>query len=404
MRRCDKCRTEYESGVDYGGKDYCMTCYIRVKDEESRKKREDDERMKRAREEAQKEIVRKRNEEYFQRKALEEKLLREKMERDAEIRKKVQEAADKKKNRKKDEDEMKKRYYYGWKPSVKPPEVPNQKWTAVDEKVHRAAALPARRPAPPDIPMAKPMGGGGEVERVHREMDEPEVNLELAAQKGLPLSLSCGQKGVRAVFVGKNPARKKITVELSVSLFDFRKNQLGVRVEPTQFTIDDGGKAIFAAEFDLRDDVATGVLTLTAQLKENAIYVDRQPVKSNVVVLESKVKTPMDLEYKKGSAAFEGGKDGAAQLCMTFYNRGESGGTLNVKSSVGYGTDAKMKRAQLVAKVKVKGMQKKVELKFAPAERVPVEKMVSELLGLDSNGKPYKGQKTVKEKIEQQKK
>jgi hypothetical protein len=173
-----------------------------------------------------------------------------------------------------------------------------------------------------------------------------------------------------------------------------------VRVQPTQFTFEQGGKGNFSAEFDLRDEVATGTLTLTAQLKENAIYVDRQPAKSNSVVLESKVKTPMDLEYKKGTAAFVEEKGGAAVLCCTFYNKGESGGTLNLKSSVGYGKEGKMKRASLVEKVKIKGMQKKVELKFAPVEKLPVALMVFELLGMDSNGKPYKGQKTLKEKIE----
>jgi len=171
-------------------------------------------------------------------------------------------------------------------------------------------------------------------------------------------------------------------------------------VEPTQFTFEPSGKANFSAEFDLREEVATGTLTLTAQLKENAIYVDRQPAKSNSVVLESKVKTAMDLEYKKGTAAFADEAGGAVELCCTFYNKGETGGTLNLKSSVGYGKEGKMTRAQIAGKVKTKGMQKKVELKFAPAEKVPVEKMVFELLGMDSNGKPYKGQKTVKEKIE----
>ncbi|MEM2138447.1 MAG: hypothetical protein QW568_05135, partial [Candidatus Anstonellaceae archaeon] len=214
-----------------------------------------------------------------------------------------------------------------------------------------------------------------------------------------PISLSCGQKGIRAVFVGRNPSQKKVTVELSVSLLDFRKNQLGARVEPTQFTLEPSGKASFSAEFDLREEVATGTLTLTAQLKENAIYVDRQPAKSNLIVLESKVKTPMDLEYRKGTAAFVEERGGAVALCCTFYNKGETGGKLTVKSSVGYGKGETMKRAFLAEKMKIKGMQKKVELKFAPAEKAPVETMTFELLGMDSNGKPYKGQKTVKEKI-----
>ena len=41
MRRCDMCRTEYETGVDHGGKDYCMTCYTHVVGEEARKQRDE---------------------------------------------------------------------------------------------------------------------------------------------------------------------------------------------------------------------------------------------------------------------------------------------------------------------------------------------------------------------------
>jgi hypothetical protein len=345
--------------------------------------------------------IRRRNEEYYKKMELERKLQREKIEREMGQRKKAESSAGSKKSRKKAEEEMKKRYYYGWKPSVRPKEAPKEDWKAVEGKPRRKMQLVPQQRKAPGWEAAQAMHTESD-EEIAAKLDEKHevVILSLEAEKGLPVSLSCGQKGIRTLFIARNSTAKKATVELAVSLLDAKKGLLGAKAEPANCTIDANGEAHFAVEFDLKETVATGLLTLNAVLKENAIYVDRDPAKSNAVQLISKVKTAMDLEYKKGTAAFAEEKGGAVLLCAEFYNRGESGGTLNLKSSVGYGTDGKMLRASLVQKVKIKGMQKKVELKFSPAKRVPVEAMIFELLGMDSNGKQYKARKIVKEKIE----
>jgi len=116
------------------------------------------------------------------------------------------------------------------------------------------------------------------------------------------------------------------------------------------------------------------------------------------VNLTSEIKTPMELAYIAKSCRFERLESGGPVLILVFENKGESGGILSTKSSAGYGNDSGMLRAALPERVKIKGRQKKVELKFAPAQEVAVELLALELLGVDSNGKEYKLQKTIKEK------
>ncbi len=112
--------------------------------------------------------------------------------------------------------------------------------------------------------------------------------------------------------------------------------------------------------------------------------------------LSCDVKTPLDLEYRKKSASFMR-KDGTLFLSLQFDNKGESGGLLSTKSSVGYGGETRQLRANLAQQAKIKGMQKKAGLLFSPPKEASLEKLSFDLVGVDSNGKPYKLQKTITE-------
>jgi len=162
-----------------------------------------------------------------------------------------------------------------------------------------------------------------------------------------------------------------------------------------QCTLDADSEQQFAVKFDLLEDVATGPLSFVANLRENAVYVDRPSAKSAPVTMTSQVKTPMELVYLPGSARFEE-RDGETALCAAFENRGETGGILSVRSGASYGSEGKLLHAPLAEKVKIRGLQKKTELAFAPAQKAPLEMLAFELLGNDANGKEYKLQKSFR--------
>jgi len=232
----------------------------------------------------------------------------------------------------------------------------------------------------------------------HAGVEEDDGIVTLKAIEGLPVSLSVGQKNVRLLMVGKNETKKKLNTEFMASAYDFNKKAISLKAEPGKCTLEPGAEMQFKISFDLEDNVATGPMALSAYLRENAVYVDRLSAKSEAVNLTSEIKTPMELVYIASSCRFERLEGDKTAICLVFENKGESGGILSTKSSIGYGSDAGMLRAALPERAKVKGKQKKVELRFSPAQEVAVGLLALELLGADSNGKEYKLQKTIKEK------
>ena len=411
---CDKCRAEYETGTFYGGHDYCMTCYVKMKQDDERKRREEARRQE-ERAAEKRELLRKQwaKEELEKRAAYERSLSgqvgtaaakpRENvLEKQREAREaRVQELyaqQDRKKEdeRKKTEEEMKKRY--AWDISIRP-EKPVKKIDAGagargKEETGQAASGDAAwgiLPGGRYHPRQESAGGGSSIPGE----EPPPTRLSLEATAGLPVSLSVGQKSNSVALAGKNSSAKKLDVELVASLVDSKGKGLEMKIEPPGCGIEPGAEAKFDLKFDLKDDTPTGVLELKACLKENAIYMDREAGKSETLTLHTKVKTPLMLEYRKGSAEFSE-ENGILLLCLTFDNRGESGGILSTKSGVSYGNDDGFARAALEHKVKIKGRQRNVRLEFAAEKRAPLEKLALELLGVDSNGKEYRLRKTVR--------
>lgn len=242
----------------------------------------------------------------------------------------------------------------------------------------------------------------GKIERKDDWQEKEEAaQIELSVKKGLPVSLSLGQRGIKVDMVAKNQSQKSLLLELSVSIEDAAKKEIKPEIEPEEFSLGMNAEASLSVVFDLPEGASTGPLTLKAQLHENAVYVDRESAKSGQIVLTSQVKTPMDLEYVPQSVGFCK-RDGTACLKAEFTNRGESGGILDRRSNASYGTAEKMMHAQLEKKVKIKGGQKKIELIFSPAQECEIERVAFELLGVDSNGKEYKYQKSFNAKAETQ--
>ncbi len=444
--RCDKCRSEYESGVQFGGHDYCMTCYIRVKQDEDAKRKKEQQR--------QEEIRKQKEKEYSEKLEKESQMKRDKMRREAleggsygsrgmavgrheagaeggwswhnrmmERRDKADE--DKKKReiqednllrkqleelvqRRKDElakgtQEDETRIRHQWSVSLekkeealrnsRPDAEKDRNWlnAAVSKNSFVTGYMPGKRYKPEPSDKRVHAGRGWRLET----QDQPA--LTLLVTKGLPVSLSVGQKKNVVLLSGKNRAQHKIAVELVASLVDSKGGKIGMKLEPGKCGLEAGSEAAFSVEFDLKEDTARGVLSFGGQLKETAIYVDREGAQSETIRLECEVKTPLDLSYRKGSAAFLE-QDGNLYLVLRFDNKGESGGILSAESQVSYGKESGRLKAALVGKTKVKGMEKNVHLKFLAEKEAPTDKISIGLLGVDANGKPYAMQKTVVER------
>ena len=387
--RCNRCRAEYESGMFHGGHDYCMTCFVRIQEEEARKKKEEIELLRRHEAERQKARGRGDERSVFAKQRMREELEMKLYEmRKGELKSSI--------DRKKVEEEMRKRAYYGWRPRRDRTKTVEAPATEVEDR-RRSTLSPAPKIAPEKQYMPAPQAGPGFTAHLPPEESEI-VRVAISATKGLPVSLSVGQKGNTAIFSAKNESQKKITLELAVSIADFRKRTIEATVDPKQQTLGAYGEGQFAVKFDLKDDTPTGPLILSAQLKENAVYVDRQTAASETLTLQSQVKTPMELVYRKGAAFGE--NEGGLALCLLFENAGESGGLLSRQSSAAYGSGGRMVSSKLLKQAAIKGRQKRVELRFGPAEKCALEKISFELSGVDSNGKEYRKQGTVLKKEE----
>jgi len=214
--------------------------------------------------------------------------------------------------------------------------------------------------------------------------------LELSVKKGLPVSLSIGQKKNRAVLLGSNISAHRSDVELFAVVQDAEGKRAECKIEPKQCAIEPNENAEFEIQFDLEEDAARGNLKLEAYLKERAVYLEGGIGRSNPVNLETNVKTPMQLEYKKGSAKFY--EEG---ISLAFDNIGESGGILNVKSKVEYGGES----AELKKKKTVKGYEKNIVLEFGYLKKTDAQAIGIFLVGVDANGKEYRLVKTIKGKI-----
>lgn len=418
--RCDRCRATYESGAFYNGHDYCMTCYNSIKQEAERKLRLEQQKAQRMAEEKRRyaqdsymrdraEEMRKQHEELRRRELAKEKdRVKELMERKKEemrLRWGTQDAnrrhesiqgmySAQAKSRVSVEEELKKRMAWdtmGKAVSSEGGAVPLGK-----QKRKVAARVYRDEPDTGYSPMNAPEEFRIE-EKGAQKKDDEAASVELSVKAGLPVSLSIGQKGVKVALVGRNQSMKSINAEVFVSVFDSKKKPIEPKVEPKKFRLDAQGEKDVAAEFDLKEETEKGPLSFEAYIREDAFYINEVAGRSDPVLLHSQVKTPMDMQYKAGSAKVSQEEAGLF-LCLTFDNKGESGGLLSKKSKAMKYMDDTREEYPLAAETKVKGMEKNVILKFAAEANEVPEKFVILLVGVDSNGKPYEKKMEIKKK------
>jgi len=390
-RRCDRCRSEYESGADFGGHDYCMTCYTQVRLAEEQK-RAAAERLnqqkteylhKQMREDyARQNTERERKAREFTEESRRLMLLETKKKREVSaegMRKQMKWRIDLEKYRSQASETQQFATYSG----IKKKSVPAQILQKNDERATYAARL------------KRHVENTGKKKPKKQEVSIEQTSMSLSIATGLPVSLSIGQKQVQVFLIGKNASTTPMAVGLEVSILDSQKNTIAAKSEPRTCTIEPLGESKITVVFDLPEDAARGMLTFTALLKENAVYIGRQSAQSNAVSISSQVKSPLDLQYKQDSALFESGA-----LVLTFNNVGESGGILELSSAVMYFSQNGVgKKAALTSRTKVKGGEKNILLRFAPAEEAVISRLDLNLVGIDSNGKPY----SLKRKIEKKK-
>ena len=387
-RRCDRCRTEYESGADYGGHDYCMTCYSRVKQEEAQKR-------------AEAERLKEQKLEYLHRQ-LHDDYARQDKERERKAREVAEESRrlallDSNKKREDQEEKMRKlmkiridltkyRVHAGDAPQIFTPLGRKKKPASAQaqQKKDEWATYAAR---------AKKHGASDEKKKPKPQAKPIEqAKLSLSVSAGLPVSLSVGQKQVQVFLVGTNASAAPVAAGLEVSILDSQKIAVASKSEPRTCTIEPEGESKIKVAFDLPEDAARGMLSFTALLKENAVYIDKQAVQSNAVSLSSQVKSSMDLQYKQGSAL-----SGPGALTLAFNNVGESGGILEMSSSVTcFSQESVGKKSTLSGRTKVKGGEKGILLSFAPPFEGGISRLELNLAGTDSNGKPYSLKRKIK--------
>jgi len=379
--RCDRCRAPYESGADFGGHDYCMTCYTQLRQEEARK-RIDEEKRRQAQIDSKKHLL---HQDYMARDAA--RLLQARDERMEEARRQdiFQAAA---KRRDEQEPLRKKRKWDDAKPKNRVIGEELQIFTPIGRKKKPVMAKAPKKNdglATDAVPLV--LRGKTDMQKKPKPPAKPveQASLSLSVVAGLPVSLSVGQKQVQVLLSGKNASAAPIAVGLEATILDSQKSTIASKAEPRACTIEPEGESKIKVAFDLPEDAARGMLSFTALIKENAIYIDKQAAQSNAVSLSSQVKSSMDLQYKRGSASF-----GSGALILTFNNIGESGGILETSSSVTcFSQESVGKKAALSSRTKIKGGEKNILLSFAPADGMAISRLELNLAGTDSNGKPY---------------
>ena len=420
--RCDRCRVEYSSGSDYGGKDYCMTCYSIIRSQEEQKRWQEEKRLEQIAQEKKRVAAERYLEDAERRKKEQHEELRRRelvRERDS-----VKELMERKKEEMRlrwarEERERKQESsaaLYGGKPiaPVMQEMRERRKWeaprktVASDEAVvplERQRKARRRLGKQPGAPFDdEEWGGFSTAPREFRiEEHKPRKAIEpigakpvLLVKEGLPVSVSIGQKGVKASLLGKNPAMKQVGVELKIAAFDSKKKKIEVKAEPPKCQLGAQGEQEFRLSLDLPEDAARGPLSLEAYLREDAFFINEEDGKSEAVLLHSQVKTPMDLQFRKGSEKFLE-EEGSPVLCLTFDNVGESGGILGKKSKVLTFADETRDELPLARETKVKGLKKNIVLKFRAHEGRLLAKSAIIIVGVDANGKPYEKREEIKE-------
>ena len=385
--RCDRCRAPYESGADLGGHDYCMTCYSQLRQEEA-KKRMDEEKHRQMQVDLKKYSL---HQDYMAQDAARQQRERERT--DEERRQDMLQVA---KRRVESEQLRKKKTWDDDKPKDAGTGGELRIFTPVGRK-KKPAPAPAAQKRDEFATYAVRLAQHGKQDE--KKKKKPPIKpieqavLSLSVSAGLPVSLSVGQKQVQVLLVGKNASTSSMAVGLEASITDSQKSAIASKAEPRTSTIEPEGESRIKVAFDLPEDAAHGMLSFTAVLKENAIYIDKQAAQSNAVSLSSQVKSAMDLQYKRGSAVFESGA-----LILTFKNVGESGGILEMSSYVMYfSQESAGKKAALASRTKIKGGEQGIRLAFSPAEEAAVSRLELCLAGTDSNGKPYSLKRKINE-------
>jgi hypothetical protein len=375
-RRCDRCRAEYESGADFGGHDYCMTCYVKLKHEEEHK-RASAEKLLQQKTDYRRQQIRQQYIEGASRRQVEEDTSR----RDLEVKKRLPSQ---------DEAEMRKRMK--WRMDLtkrRSQDSETQRIFVPIDKTKMLISVPASQKKDERATYAARLMPHAPKKEEGKKAKKPNLpeksSITLSVAAGLPVSLSIGQRQVSVVLLGKNSSAAQVAVSLAASVLDSQKSTVSFQAEPRNCTIEPEGEAKFKLGFDLPQDVARGRLALSACLKENAVYLDRQSAKSNSVELSSQVKTPPDLQYVRGSAHLAGDA-----LILVFNNVGESGGILEPNSSLKYFLGgAAGKKASIAQRTKMKGGEKGIALSFSPVGAERISRLEIDLAGKDSNGKPY---------------
>ncbi len=226
----------------------------------------------------------------------------------------------------------------------------------------------------------------GKSDKFCKKCGKPYANVEslhLEIQQGLPVSLSQGQRDISCVLLATNPAGKPASCDLQATLMDSKKNMLKIELDPASASIAAASKSGFEIRFSLAEGVPKGALMLSAVLNSPA-------GQSNSVSSVSNVKSPMDLAYSKGSAGLGGKLENF--ISLGFDNIGESGGMVMPGSLVEFEDEnGNRKAGKLSGPVKFKGLEKGVALLFGPlAMGQKFSKLTYLLVGVDSNGKPYK--------------
>ncbi|MCX6769747.1 MAG: hypothetical protein NT051_03650 [Candidatus Micrarchaeota archaeon] len=418
---CDRCRAEYTSGSFIDGRDYCMTCYIAIKQEKERKRREADEKARRETDARRKSMAQiyARDDSLKRQKELHEELRKRQMMDEIKSRKederrrmdelrarraredaaaRLEQSRSLLASRKEEEILLRKNQNYSQALATSETlgSAPKQKKAAAKSQYYARGQEQNDSVGMSHTPLSGMGGGDGESITGANAI----TSLALFTAIGLPVSLSVGQKGVKARFVGKNGSAKSVETELAVTVFDSAKKKITPKTEPKKCRIEANGEQAFEVQFDLEEETAKGELTLEACLKETAFYIDTEAGRSETAVLHSQVKTAMNLAYKKGSAKI-GGEDAPA-LSLEFSNLGETGGLISKKSCVKTVKGGKPASLALIKETKVKGLQKSVVLEFEAPEnsRDLPEAIALALVGVDSNGKPYEKSGQIKTKQE----
>lgn len=397
---CNRCRTVYESGSFYGGHDYCMSCYVAVRQEEESKKRREEAVRQEALDKQRREQERKILEGELAKKAAaiaarkkEEKYAKEYFA--AGIGAKT--VAERK--RKNEEEAKKRKQYDDWKQRLEA--IKRAREAQQEEAQPQNARRRVRLGEPQVVQQQDGFEAGHTLSELviegpsapkKKRMEFAAGRLELAVKKGLPVSLSIGQKKNKVSFSASNITAKEAHVKLFASAADSQGKQVELKISPQECAIEPNGAGEFEAEFDLGEGCAKGNFKLSAYAKEKAVYLDAAMGKSNVVEMETNVKTPMQLVYRKGSVEFE---EGAGALMLEFDNIGESGGILSAKSKIAYGAQ----KASLAKQAKIKGYEREIKLEFENAKKEKAQSFKITLVGVDSNGKEYALEREIKEEI-----